>query len=85
MVAVSPTIQAIGEACKSFFDWLKQIKLQQSESFIIEQNKKLKNATNIAERIFAITDRYVEYHKYNFSERDYNRYKRLREQFDKKD
>ena len=85
MATVSLAIKAVGEACKSFFDWLKQTKLQQSESTIIEQNKRLKAATNIAEKIFVITDRYVENHKYNFNQHDYNKYYKLRAQFDKKD
>lgn len=85
MSTPTSAIQAIGEAVTSFFNCLTQYRITKPEATIIKENKNLKAATNVAEKIFVITDRYVEQHKYNLERRDYNKYKRLRKQFDKKD
>lgn len=81
----SPIIEVIGEAITSLFNYCIKSKEQQCETQIVRDKKRLKRATNIAQRIFQITDRYVEHHKYNFDQRDYKKYKKLRKLFDSKD
>lgn len=78
---VVQAIEKIGEAIKSLFDYVKERKTKQSETQILKDKKRLKNATNVAEKIFNITDQYV----INFSKEHLKEYEKLRKEFDKKD
>ena len=78
---VVQAIEKVGEAIKSLFDYIKERKTKQSETQIINDKKRLKNATNVAEEIFQITDQY----KTKFSQEHQKEYKNLRTEFDKKD
>ena len=74
-------IQSVSEAFTSLFNWLRTNKEEQSETQIIKDKKRLKDATNIAEEIFAITDNYKDF----FAEEDTENYDKLRKKFDKRD
>lgn len=74
-------VEKVGEAVKSFFDYLKETKAKQSETNIINDKKRLKKATNIAEKIFKITDNY----RVLFEIEDLKKYNKLRDEFDQKD
>lgn len=74
-------IEKVGEAIKSGFSYAEKAKEHQSETQIIKDKKRLKEATNIAQRIFQITDDYKEY----YTCKDLKDYEDLREKFDKKD
>ena len=78
---VVKAIEKVGEAIKSLFDYVKERKIKQSETQLIKDKKRLKNATNVAEKIFQITDQY----KANFSSEHQKEYEKLRKEFDKKD
>lgn len=78
---VAQAIEKVGEAIKSLFDYFKETKTKQSETQLIKDKKRLKNATNVAEQIFQITDQY----KKNFSQDHKKEYEKLRKEFDKKD
>ena len=74
-------IQSVGEAFTSLFNWLRTNKEEQSETQLIKDKKRLKDATNIAEEIFDITDKYKDF----FDANDTENYDKLRKKFDKKD
>lgn len=74
-------VEKVGEAVKGLFDYVKEAKSKQSETQIIKDKKRLKVATNVAEKIFHITDNYADL----FSEKHQKEYEKLREQFDNKD
>lgn len=78
---IAKAIEKVGEAIKSGFSYAEKSKEHQSETQIIKDKKRLKEATNIAQKIFHITDDYKDY----FSEKDLEKYEDLREKFDKKD
>ena len=78
---VVQAIEKVGEAIKSLFDYVKERKTKQSETQIIKDKKRLKNATNVAEKIFQITDQY----KGSLSKEHLKEYETLRAEFDKKD
>lgn len=74
-------IQSVGEAFTSLFNWLRTNKEEQSETQLIKDKKRLKDATNIAEEIFVITDKYKDF----FMAEDKEKYDKLRKKFDRKD
>lgn len=74
-------IGKVGEAVKGLFDYVKEAKSKQSETQVIKDKKRLKDASNIAEDIFTITDQYAE----TFSQEHLKEYRKLREKFDNKD
>ena len=74
-------IQSVSEAFTSLFNWLRTNKEEQSETQLIKDKKRLKDATNIAEQIFTITDNYKDF----FAEDDTENYNKLRKKFDRKD
>ena len=80
-MTVSESISKVGEALKSLFDYVKERKTKQSETQVIKDKKRLKDASNIAEDIFIITDQYA----HTFSQEHQKEYKKLREKFDNKD
>ena len=74
-------IQSVSEAFTSLFNWLRTNKEEQSETQLIKDKKRLKDATNIAEQIFVITDKYKDF----FMAEDTETYDKLRKKFDRKD
>lgn len=74
-------IEAVGNAFKSVSDCFKTSKEHQCETQLVKDKKRLKEATNIAQEIFSITERY----KYKFSFDDLERYEKLMKKFYKKD
>lgn len=78
---VAQAIEKVGEAVKSLFDYFKETKEKQSETQLIKDKKRLKKATNVAEEIFHITDKYTA----SFSSEHKKEYEKLRKEFDKKD
>ncbi len=70
--------RAVGEAFTSLFNYCRTTKEHQSETQIVKDKKRLKKATNIAQKIFAITDYYKDY----LYSRDLKRYEKLRKEFD---
>lgn len=81
MFDFADAIKSVGEAFTSLFNYFSVAKENQSETQIIKDKKRLKEATNIAQRIFKITDKYKNY----FSKKDSNSYENLKEKFNKKD
>ena len=53
---IADAIKSVGEAFTSLFNWLRTNKEEQSETQLIKDKKRLKEAANIAEEIFDITD-----------------------------
>ena len=80
-MAITEAIAKVGDAVKGIFDYVKETKTKQSETQIIKDKKRLKVATNVAEKIFKITDQYIDM----LSEKHQKEYKKLREKFDNKD
>lgn len=78
---IDDAIQSVGEAFTSLFNWLRTNKEEQSQTQLIKDKKRLKDATNIAEEIFEITDNYKDF----FAEDDTEKYDKLRKKFDKRD
>ncbi len=78
---LTQVINAIAEALKSLFDCAENAKTRQSETQIIKDKKRLKEATNIAEEIFSITDLY----KGVFAQEHLDEYEKLMRKFNKKD
>lgn len=74
-------INAIAEAFKSLFACAQNAKTRQAETQIIKDKKRLKEATNIAEEIFNITDLYKDI----FTQDDLDEYEKLMRKFNKKD
>ena len=80
-MAITEAIAKVGDAVKGIFDYVKETKTKQSETQIIKDKKRLKVATNVAEKIFQITDQYIDM----LSEKHQKEYEKLREKFDNKD
>lgn len=80
-MAITEAIVKVGDAVKGIFDYVKETKTKQSETQIIKDKKRLKVATNVAEKIFKITDQYIDM----LSEKHQKEYEKLREKFDNKD
>lgn len=78
---LTQVINAIAEALKSLFDCAQNAKTRQAETQIIKDKKRLKEATNIAEEIFNITDLYKDI----FTLDDLDEYEKLKRKFNKKD
>lgn len=80
-MAITEAIAKVGDAVKGIFDYVKEAKTKQSETQVIKDKKRLHVATNVAEKIFQITDQYVEM----LSEKHQKEYQKLRKKFDNKD
>jgi hypothetical protein len=78
---IAKAIEAVGNAFKSVSDCFKVSKEHQAETQLIKDKKRLKEATNVAQKIFQITDKY----KFKFHLEDREDYIKLRKKFDKKD
>lgn len=81
MFDVPKAVESVSNAIKGIFDYASTSKEHQSETQIIKENKKLKEAVNIAEEILLITDNY----QVHFSDEDWKQYKKLKKKFNKKD
>ena len=81
MFDVPKAVESVSNAIKGIFDYASTSKEHQSETQIIKDNKKLKEAVNIAEEILLITDNY----QVHFSDEDWKQYKKLKKKFNKKD
>lgn len=81
MFDVPKAVESVSNAIKGIFDYATTSKEHQSETQIIKENKKLKEAVNIAEEILLITDNY----QVHFSDEDWKQYKKLKKKFNKKD
>lgn len=81
MFDVPKAVESVSNAIKGIFDYASTSKEHQSETQIIKENKKLKEAVNISEEILLITDNY----QVHFSDEDWKCYKKLKKQFNKKD
>lgn len=73
------TIKSIGDFFKSIFDFAKTSKEHQSETEIIKDKRDYKEATDIAEKIIAITQKY----KTDMSFSDRLKFSHLSEKFQK--
>lgn len=73
--------RAVGEAFTSLFNYCKVNKELQAETQVIKDKKRLKKATNIAQKIFVIVDYYKDY----FYKKDKREYEKLRKEFDELD
>ena len=58
MFDVPKAVESVSNAIKGIFDYASTSKEHQSETQIIKDKKKLKEAVNIAEEILLITDNY---------------------------
>lgn len=81
MFDVPKAVESVSNAIKGIFDYATTSKEHQSETQIIKDKKKLKEAVNIAEEILLITDNY----QVHFSDEDWKQYKKLKKKFNKKD
>ena len=77
MFDVPKAVESVSNAIKGIFDYATTSKEHQSETQIIKENKKLKEAVNIAEEILLITDNY----QVHFSDEDWKQYKKLKKKF----
>lgn len=77
MTLIATVSKAVGDATKSIFNYFSTAKVKQSETEIIKEKRDYKKATNIAEKIFEITDNYLDY----FSLANKLKYKRLMSKF----
>lgn len=71
------SVEAIGSAVKSGSDCAKTFKQRQSETEIIKDRKKLKEAVIIASDMFAVAYKYFDY----FSDKDKKDFKRKHRKF----
>ena len=81
MFDVPKAVESVSNAIKGIFDYASTSKEHQSETQVIKDKKKLKEAVNIAEEILLITDNY----QVHFSDEDWKQYKKLKKKFNKKD
>ena len=77
MFDFADAIQSVGEAFKSLTNYLKQSKVQQSETEIIKENKRRLKALNIAEDILLYIDKF----QTRFTVDKWNKYVKLKEKF----
>jgi hypothetical protein len=73
------TIKAFFNLVSAYFKFAKAGKEHAAEISTVKDRKALKKATDIAEKIMSITDRYSE----GFSKQDLKKYEKLKEQFKK--
>ena len=73
----SALITSLSNLFARLFEWKTTKTQHQSETEIIKDKKDYKKATNIAEKIFEITDNYLDY----FSLANKLKYKRLMSKF----
>lgn len=76
---ITTSITAFCEMLKSLFDWKKIQNIFKASNQIIKDKKDLKKATNYAEKIFEITDKYSKY----FNKTDLKHYESWKRQFSK--
>ena len=76
---ISAAIQSFCEMVKSFFGYRQTDIEHKPTTTIIKDKKDLKKATNYAEKIFEITDKYTKY----FNKTDLKHYENWKRQFAK--
>lgn len=81
MFDFADVFKSVSEAFSSLFNYCRTNTEHQSETQIVKDKRRLKKATNVAQQIFMISDRYQQ----DFTLRDRKDYKRLRAKFDKED
>ena len=81
MFDIADSIKAVGEAFTSLFNYCQTNTEHQSETQIVKDKRRLKKATNVAQQIFAISDKYQQ----DYTLHDRKAYQRLRAKFDKED
>lgn len=77
MFDFADAIQSVGEAFKSLTNYLKQSKVQQSETEIIKENKRRLKALNIAEDILL----YIDNFQTRFTVDEWIKYVKLKDKF----
>lgn len=81
MFNVVAITESVGKTFSSLLNYLTELKKNQSQTFIIKENKRFHDANNIAEEIFDLMDKY----KTCFSKKDFRKYKTLKKKFNKRD
>lgn len=76
---ITTSITAFCEMLKSLFDWKKIQNVFKASNQIIKDKKDLKKATNYAEKIFHVTDKYTKY----FNKTDLKHYESWKKLFEK--
>lgn len=81
MYDFSDAIKSVGEAFTSLFNYFKTAKEEQCETQIVKDKKRLKKATNIAQKAFRLIDDNKQY----LPDDVLKKYEKLRKKFDEKD
>lgn len=76
-LGISAAVEAFFKTLSSGFDFASTAKEHQSETQIIKENKKLKKASDIAEKIISLVYKYLDY----FSEKDRKKFVNLHDDF----
>ena len=76
---ITAAIQSFCEMFKSFFRFKQTDTLYKSTKVVINDKKDLKKATNYAEKIFHVTDKYTKY----FNKTDLKHYESWKKLFEK--
>lgn len=77
MFDIPKAVEAVSNAVKGIFDFASTAKEHQSETQIIKENKKLKKASDIAEKIISLGYKYLDY----FNEKDRKKFVKLHDDF----
>jgi len=77
MFDIPKAVEAVSNALKGIFDFASTAKEHQSETQIIKENKKLKKASDIAEKIISLGYKYLDY----FNEKDRKKFVKLHDDF----
>lgn len=77
MFDIPKAVEAVSNALKGIFDFASTAKEHQSETQIIKENKRLKKASDIAEKIISLGYKYLDY----FNEKDRKKFVKLHDDF----
>lgn len=77
MFDIPKAVESVSGALKGIFDFASTAKEHQSETQIIKENKKLKKASDIAEKIISLGYKYLDY----FNEKDRKKFVKLHDDF----
>lgn len=77
MFDIPKAVEAVSNAVKGIFDFASTAKEHQSETQIIKENKRLKKASDIAEKIISLGYKYLDY----FNEKDRKKFVKLHDDF----
>ncbi len=78
---IPKAVEAVGKATEKGFSYAEKAKERQSEAQIIKINKRLQEAVNTAEEIFL----YIDSLRGRFSIKEWDKYVKLKREFNKKD